>query len=134
MAFDEAWIMAAQIGPMLERVTGNPLSFDWMGFRVPSGQAGFAPHRDKDTGGFSGETGFRADGSARYATCWIALVDVPPTSSCLMCVPKGHDPGYLQSGRLHNPIVCAEDLAHILPLPLAAGACGWARPRVRVRC
>ena len=38
MAYDEAWLVAAQMAPLLERLTGNPLSFDWMAFRVPPGQ------------------------------------------------------------------------------------------------
>ena len=100
-----------------------------MAFRVPPGQPGFPPHRDKGLG-LSGESGLRADGTARYNTCWIALVDVPHTSSCLMCVPRGHDPGYLASSDAHNPVASAEALCHVQPLPLAAGAATVFSPRL----
>ena len=120
MAYDEAWLVAAQMAPLLERLTGNPLSFDWMAFRVPPGQPGFPPHRDKPLG-LSGESGLRADGTARYNTCWIALVDVPHTSSCLMCVPRGHDSGYLASSEFHNPVASTDALCHVQPLPLDRG-------------
>lgn len=138
LAYEEPWRMALQLSPLLQCVTGNPLSYDWLAFRVPSGVPGYPPHRDKALSPGARterELGFRADGTPLYTTCWIALVDVPAASSCLMSVPKPHDPGYLRPGGLHPPIASAsngpqgaadyapEEQGKMRPLPLGAGAC-----------
>ena len=84
--------------------------------------AGWPPQRDRDDaahstadarGGAADDgaalaraiaRGFRSDGSPRHVTCWIALTDATPASSCLHVVPKPHDPGYLSGDRGRSPL------------------------------
>merc|ERR1712224_1148902 len=65
-------------------------------------------------------TGFRPDGTPQYATCWVALVDVPQTSSCLMCIPRRFDNFYLVPGQ-DSPLENNEALCNVRPLPLSQG-------------
>lgn len=54
--------------------------------------AGFAPHRDRQPDDVPAS--FRADGSAKLATCWVPLTDATTANSCLYVLPRGQDPGY----------------------------------------
>jgi len=38
-----------------------------------------------------------------------------------MCVPRGHDSGYLASSESHNPVASTDALCHVQPLPLDKG-------------
>merc|ERR1719482_460899 len=131
LAYDEPWIMGAQLAPLLRQVLGNTdVTFDWLAFRAPPGRPGFPPHRDMNLGNEKGlpamnsdyieGNGFRDDGTPQYATCWVALVDVPATSSCLMCVPRRFDPGYLNTSH-ENPLKDKDGLCSVRPLPLSSG-------------
>lgn len=78
-----------------------PQVMDWFFFHVDpsiscSGalKAGWAPHRDR--GQDEAAQQFRVDGTPRYNTTWIPLTNATPSNSCLMCVPKPYDEGYLQ--------------------------------------
>lgn len=76
---------------------------DALAWRVDArgGECGFSPHRDRqpDDCGAS----FRSDGTARYATCWIALSEATPESGCLYVIPRDQDPGYTAGA---PPLVC----------------------------
>jgi len=94
LIFDEAWAMAHQLSTIMRAVSGNVNSLDTLAWSItPSiGQAGFAPHRDRQPADVKGS--FRADGTPKYATCWVALSEASVDSSCLYIVPRGVDKGY----------------------------------------
>ena len=87
LIFDEAWAMAHQLSTIMRAVSGNVNSLDTLAWSItPSiGQAGFAPHRDRQPADVKGS--FRADGTPKYATCWVALSEASVDSSCLYIVP-----------------------------------------------
>lgn len=123
LAYDEPWIMAAQLSSITQQLFGHKVAFDWAAFHVPGGQAGTAPHRDLIPRPFSADPFFHADNMPRYISIWVAMVDVPATSSCLMCVPRPFDAGYLPTGSSAvSPIRDASFLVDVRPLPLNAGA------------
>jgi ectoine hydroxylase-related dioxygenase (phytanoyl-CoA dioxygenase family) len=70
------------------------------------GEAGFAPHRDRQPD--SAPASFRADGSPKYASCWLAVTDATPETGCLYVIPRAQDPGYTQGAPLrpHAPHAC----------------------------
>ena len=98
------------------------MSFDMLAWLIaPSeGQAGFAPHRDRQPSDVRGS--FHPDGSPKYCTAWsvllltvapptlalslalslalaltltrVALGDADAETSCLYLIPRGVDPGY----------------------------------------
>ena len=96
-SYDEAWELQKHVGPMISRITGNPLSGDIFSFHVTADkQSGFVgPHRDKP---LADNSTFRKDGSPMYATCWICLTPATNTSSCLYFIPKNDDNGYHIAG------------------------------------
>merc|ERR1719223_1126545 len=101
MAYDEPWVLAAQLSQLVRLSTGgNEPIMDFAAFCVRAGgavdgrepssdrlseaagpggaaPAGWPPHRDRSSDEAAAE-GFRADGSPRYATFWIALTDATP--------------------------------------------------------
>jgi len=113
--FDEPWVMLAQIAPILKEVTGAEVCFEMLASHVLPGETGVSFRRERPLAGFKGggggagglasavgsELGFHSDGTPAFAVCWVPLVEVPPTSSCLMCVPRGQDPGYMETANLH---------------------------------
>ena len=109
-SYDEAWELQHSLGPLVSRITGNPLSGDCYSFYVspvkPSGFVG--AHRDKPTA--DGSNSFRPDGMPMYATVWVALTPATPQSSCLHFVAKGDDAGYTLGG---------DALDVVLPTPLS---------------
>eukprot|EP00928_Gymnodinium_smaydae_P038305 TRINITY_DN26450_c0_g1_i1.p1 TRINITY_DN26450_c0_g1~~TRINITY_DN26450_c0_g1_i1.p1 ORF type:complete len:1190 (-),score=160.04 TRINITY_DN26450_c0_g1_i1:349-3891(-) len=119
--YDEPWILMSQIATLLKDVMGADLCLDVSVQRFLPGAPGFAPRRDRPLSGYkSGDrsVGVRSDGTTAFTTCWIPLVDVPSTSSCLMCVPRTHDSGYMETENLHwGP----EMLHNIRPLSMNAG-------------
>ena len=95
LVYDEVWVMAHQIAEIMRTVSGGCTnSQDALAWSItPSlNQAGFAPHRDRQPVDVRGS--FRADGSPRYCTCWIALSNASTDNSCLYLIPREHDPGY----------------------------------------
>lgn len=78
----------------MRAATGNAPNMDMLAWRVDAaaGEAGFSPHRDRQPD--DAAASFRADGTPRYATCWLALADATPDTGCLYVVPRGRDPGY----------------------------------------
>lgn len=69
---------------------------DMLAWRVDAskGEAGFAPHRDRQPD--DAAASFREDGSAMYTSCWLAVTDANPDTSCLYVIPRGQDPGYFR--------------------------------------
>ena len=141
LMYDEPWVMAAQLKHLILLTSGNRIIFDFAMFhvgsqRTPAGEAdeadgassrGWPPHRDR---GLDSTTGaFRNDGTPQYCTTWIALTDATPYSSCLMCIPKQHDPGYGDGDGTADPIDAinrrygsARALQYIRALPVAEGS------------
>jgi len=104
--------------------------FDWAAFFVQAGghngaaPAGWPPHRDRMSDK-SAQVGFRPDGSPRYVTFWMALTDATLETSCLMAVPRMHDPGYRGGDACSSPLDTVfrspDRYQHIRPLPVDAG-------------
>ena len=133
LVYDEAWAMAHQISTIMASVSGGcKNSLDALAWSITPtlGQSGFAPHRDRQPADVAGS--FREDGTAKYATCWIALSHATPDNSCMYMIPRGHDPGY-DMGDDHSPD--AEDplirvfrssdeaVQSVRALPLKPGGC-----------
>ena len=102
LVYDEAWAMAHQLSSLMQHVSGCANSLDTLAWSVTPalGQAGFAPHRDRQPPNVP--RSFRPDGTPRYCTCWIALSHATPDNSCMHMVPRGYDPGY-DAGDDHSP-------------------------------
>mmetsp|Transcript_5639 Transcript_5639/g.17346 ORF Transcript_5639/g.17346 Transcript_5639/m.17346 type:complete len:569 (+) Transcript_5639:195-1901(+) len=102
LLYDEMWLLLTHISRIMKAVTGCAPSFDTLAWNIdPSeGQAGFAPHRDRQPADVPGS--FRADGSAKYVTLWLALTPATTTNSCMHIIPRQHDPGY-DAGDDHSP-------------------------------
>jgi len=115
LAFDELWAMQRQAAPLLAAASGGnvPCGDALVWHVAPSdGDAGFSPHRDRQPQDVPvrllrlvlvarvlrlccvPQGSFRADGTAKYATAWVALTDASPDNSCLYLIPKDADPGY----------------------------------------
>ena len=118
LLYDEAWVIAHHYGSRVSAACGgNVMSFDMLAWLIaPSeGQAGFAPHRDRQPPDV--RSSFHPDGSPKYCTAWfvllltlaltvaltvaltlnltrVALGDADPDTSCLYLIPRGVDPGY----------------------------------------
>ncbi|KAJ1454560.1 hypothetical protein M885DRAFT_588030 [Pelagophyceae sp. CCMP2097] len=118
LVFDEPWVLRARMGHALARCGDLVPNFDWAAFHVRRGAedgaaaagvagAGWAPHRDRDDVSLAAAgaaAGFDADGAARHVTCWVALTDAGPESSCLYCVRRRDDPGYRDGDRGRSPL------------------------------
>lgn len=109
--YDESWALGHDAAELMHRATGNKPVMDTLGFYVDprDGYRGFSPHRDRQPedwmsrGMAEDPRGtFRADGTAKYATVWIALTAADSDSSCLHFVPAQHDPGYY-TGDMNQP-------------------------------
>jgi len=140
MAYDEPWVMSAQMEQLSWVITGgNTVAFDWSAFCVRAAASaggdeaqgtsvvtptGWPPHRDRGSNK-SAINGFREDGSPRYITLWVPMTDATPQTSCLMIVPRRRDPGYRWGDRGGSEISYIfrrpEDLQYIRSLPLATG-------------
>jgi len=131
MVYDEVWELAERMRGLMSATSGgNEINFDlltWV-INASKGQAGFSPHRDRQPE--VPARSFRSDGTAMYATCWIALTDATPENSCLHVLPRPHDPGYL-AGDDHesdkDPLEVAlsskEAYQRIRALPAEQGSC-----------
>lgn len=109
--YDESWALGRDAAELMRRATGNAPVMDTLGFFVDprEGYRGFSPHRDRQpedwiSRGMAEDprTTFRKDGTAKYATVWIALTAASSDSSCLHFVPAQHDPGYY-NGDMNEP-------------------------------
>ena len=72
LLYDEAWVIAHHYGSRVSAACGgNVMSFDMLAWLIaPSeGQAGFAPHRDRQPPDVRGS--FHPDGSPKYCTAWF---------------------------------------------------------------
>ena len=109
--YDESWALSRDAAELMRRATGNAPVMDTLGFFVDprDGYKGFSPHRDRQPEDWMSrgmaedpKATFRADGTAKYATVWIALTAADSDSSCLHFVPAQHDPGYY-AGDMNGP-------------------------------
>lgn len=93
---------------------------DMLAWRVDAakGEAGFAPHRDRQPD--NAPASFRSDGTAQYTSCWLAVTDANPDSSCLYVIPRGQDPGYLLGVETTLPYSAPIQVMYTLPLARAA--------------
>ena len=128
LVYDEAWVMAHQLAALMAAVSGGCAnSLDTLAWSVTPalGQAGFAPHRDRQPADVPGS--FRADGTPKYATCWVALSEasvallVVVAGWSLACDegPVGDDAAVIELvDRLHRKpqrqLVQREDLFHLI--------------------
>jgi hypothetical protein len=101
--FDEAWLIGADAAALMLATNGSSPVMDTLGFLVDpaTGDKGFSPHRDRQPDDWTSRglpedirQTFRPDGTAKYATVWIALSQATPANSCLHFLPASHDPGY----------------------------------------
>ena len=101
--YDEAWSLGRDAAELMKQATGNTPVMDTLGFYVEPGDAskGFSPHRDRQPEDWIARglaedprSTFRADGTAKYTTAWIALTSATTDNSCLHFIPAPHDPGY----------------------------------------
>jgi len=140
VAYDEPWVMSAQMEQLSYVITGgNTVAFDWSAFCVRAAASasrdnsegtsvvtpsGWPPHRDRGSNK-SAINGFREDGSPRYITLWVPMTDATPLSSTLHIVPRRRDPGYRWGDRGGSEISYIfrrpEDFQYIRALPLATG-------------
>ena len=103
LVYDEVWAMAHELSALMAAVSGGCThSLDTLAWSVTpaAGQAGFAPHRDRQPADVAAS--FRADGTPKYCTAWVALSAATTENSCLYLVPRQHDPGY-DAGDDHRP-------------------------------
>ena len=71
--------------------------------------AGFGMHRDRQPDDVAGS--FRADGTPKYATCWVPVTDACPDNSCLYVLPRDADPGYAGGDLPRGPAPLARAFA-----------------------
>ena len=96
IVYDAVWDLLRQAGPLCRGAAGpNAFNGDILAWCVDpaKGQSGFSPHRDRQPEDVAAS--FRADGTPRYATMWIAVTPATPHNSCLYMLPRHCDPGYL---------------------------------------
>ena len=127
LVFDESWILRERVGSLM-KVEGLKPNFDFAAFVVKgASEAGWAPHRDREDAAHIGKVadGFETDDFPKFVTCWIALSDATPSSSCLYALPKPQDPHYSSGQSELNTINAAfrhpSDLQSIRALPCAQG-------------
>ena len=105
IVYDEAWAMAVDAARVMKEVVphNRPVTDTLCFFVDPSDASrGFSAHRDRQpedwmAKGFPEDarsTFWPDDGTARYATLWIALTDATPDNSCLHYIPAEADEGY----------------------------------------
>jgi hypothetical protein len=96
--YDEVWLMQLAVAEVMGPSSGGCVpNMDVLAWCVdPSrGDAGFTPHRDRQPDDARDSfRGGQPEGRPRYATCWVALADAHPESSCLYMLPRKYDPGY----------------------------------------
>lgn len=133
VVFDEAWALIERASALVAAATGagNACNMDVLAWFVDPnlGHAGFSPHRDRQPDDAAAT--FRpSDGSAMYATCWVALTDAVPENSCLYVLPRYADPGYTEGDPddenapdpLSRALASKEAYQHVRALPCPAGA------------
>ena len=133
LMFDEGWAIAHELTEIVERATGNNLSFDVLSWHVDPADVettAFSPHRDRQPDDSAAT--FRVDGTAMYATAWIALTDSTPENSCLCFIPRYQDPGYSigdnddpgesDADPLRLCLPNKEAFQHVTPVPAEAGS------------
>lgn len=136
--YDEAWALIANLSDLMLATTGNACNMDIVTWYVDptKGERGFAPHRDRQPE--DSPASFRADGSPRYSTCWLALTDAYPDNGCLYMLPRHADPGYydgdddedLDSDPLQVALQSKGAYQDIRALPCEAGAANFFSHRI----
>eukprot|EP00041_Stephanoeca_diplocostata_P005382 m.61093 g.61093 ORF g.61093 m.61093 type:complete len:498 (+) comp15752_c0_seq1:288-1781(+) len=128
MVYDEVWILQQLVQPVMTAASGNLPNMDILALKVDPahGSAGFSPHRDRQPTDVAGS--FRADGSPKYTTCWLALSDATPENSCLYVIPRPFDPGYSagdgtgpDDDMMRDALATKESYQNIRGLPVQQG-------------
>eukprot|EP01104_Vermistella_antarctica_P011126 TRINITY_DN306_c2_g2_i1.p1 TRINITY_DN306_c2_g2~~TRINITY_DN306_c2_g2_i1.p1 ORF type:complete len:521 (-),score=134.59 TRINITY_DN306_c2_g2_i1:66-1628(-) len=124
--YDESWLLVEKISKIMKETSGgNAVNMDILSWCIDpyQSQSGFSPHRDRQPDCVL--SSFRADGSPKYSTCWIALTDACPDNSCLYVIPRGCDPGYTAGDGDEDPMRAAlpnkEAYQNIKSLPVQSG-------------
>lgn len=95
---DEAWALAEHF--LAYFPSSHNLTGDFLAWRVEAGNAGFAPHRDRQPDNV--KASFDETGYPLYSTIWYALSPVSSENSCLFFVNATVDPGYLEGDPLEE--------------------------------
>ena len=136
MLYDEAWMVGALIGRVVEQASGNVPIGDWFVFCCDEsgGYQPGGPHRDRPladrASSFRAATAeAEADLSAssslpqnepcpNYCSAWLALTAATTENSCLYMVPKPRDAGYFTAG---DDDVQAIEIGSVEALPVEQG-------------
>jgi len=115
LAYDEAWTLAALCGDALRELTGQTalrLNHDIYAWRVPPGDRGWAPHRDRPNAPRTSPAG-----QPTYYTTWVALSSARRGEGCIHALSRRLDPGYdardeiaperLPGGQRQHAVPCA---------------------------
>ena len=92
LMFDETWEVIRRLCAHLEPYYKLRFIADIYVFDVRPGGSGWSMHRDR--GDNRTKAGFRPDGLPLYTTCWLALTDASPSTSCMYVLPAHADPNY----------------------------------------
>ncbi len=94
--YDEPWECFRRLESVISHFLGADYKLlpDFWAWHVNphNNEAGWAPHRDKNTGSLS------EDGAPLSLTCWIPLSEANPLNSCMYIVPAHLDPNYNKGG------------------------------------
>jgi ectoine hydroxylase-related dioxygenase (phytanoyl-CoA dioxygenase family) len=88
------------------------LYWDQAVYKKPDTAASFPWHQDN---------GYAYVEPQQYLTCWIALTDATEENGCPWVVPGVHRMGTLQHRLTETGLVCFDDAADAVPVPVRAG-------------
>ncbi|MEN0085488.1 MAG: phytanoyl-CoA dioxygenase family protein [Leifsonia sp.] len=102
LMYDEVWLALFASLPVLNAAMGDGVRAVPMPFvnYVPPGDAGFAPHRDRQ------HTPLSTDGTPNIMTVWTAVTEATTDRGCLAILPTRFDPAFpddLGSVRIPDP-------------------------------
>jgi len=89
------------------------LYWDQAVYKKPDTDATFPWHQDN---------GYAFVEPQQYLTCWIALTDATEDNGCPWVVPGIHRIGTLEHRQTETGLVCMEEVADAIPVPVPAGA------------
>ena len=125
LIFDESWELAQALDRLQNKTSSNLNNMDMLAWHIDpnKGESGFTPHRDRQPEEVSAS--FRADGTAKYTTSWVALTEATPENSCLYVIPADRDPGYHAGDNDTDPLrrilLTKDAYQHIRAVPLKPG-------------
>lgn len=116
LAYDEAWTLAALCGDALRELTGQTalrLNHDIYAWRVPPGESGWAPHRDRPNAPRTSPAG-----QPTYYTTWVALSSARRGEGCIHALSRRLDPGYDARDEIAPERVPGGQRQHAVPCAL----------------